>query len=187
MRASVLRPGRHLFVAGVLLAASAFGCTPYRPPGGWLEAPVPAQAEVYGAWIRLRFDGHRPDVDGELLAVESDSVYVLGMDSVVDAVGLGAVEKAELYVYDPDLTGGQVWSLLGMLGTLSNGYYSSFTLPLWSIAGGIGFSSDRRAAAPRVGKRSKWAEARPYARFPQGLPPGLPRHLAPRTLGKKGG
>jgi len=187
MRASGGRPGRPLravpaapLVAGALLAAALAGCAPYRPPEGWLEAPAPSQKDVYGAWIRLRFPEDEPDVDGELLAAGDDSVWVLRRDGRVEAVALAGIEKAELYAYDPDLTGGNVWATLGILGTASNGYYSSFTMPLWSLAAGIGLGSDRRAAAPSARERGEWEKVRKYARFPQGLPPGLPRTLPTR-------
>lgn len=187
MRASIVRRGGGILLAGALLAAATPGCVPYRPPAGWLEAPGAAQSNVYGSWIRLRFDADRPDVDGELLAVEPDSVYVLGMDGIVSAVGLGDVDRADLYAYDPALGGANAWVGLGMLGTLSNGYFSAFTLPLWSLVGGIALGADRRAAAPKVGKPPEWEAVRRYARFPQGLPPGLPRRLPPRSLAKQGG
>lgn len=174
--------------AATALAWAAPGCAPYRPPEGWLAPPDRARADVYGAWIRLRFPHDEPDVDGEFLALGADSVWVLDRDGGVEGVALDRVEKADLYAYDPDLAGGQAWALLGLLGTASNGYYSTFTIPLWSLAAGIGLGSDRRAAAPAVRKRSAWEEARRWARFPQGLPPNLPRTMATRIpVEAKGG
>ncbi|HKK07264.1 MAG TPA: hypothetical protein VKA44_00115, partial [Gemmatimonadota bacterium] len=136
-----------------------------------------------GGWARVRRVGALPDVQGELLAVGSDSLWVLDESGAVTAVGLGGVRRVEVYAYAPRTGGAAAWVLLGSLATISNGYYSVFTTPLWGLTGGIATNADRGAATPAADHGGGWEKIRRFARFPQGLPADLPRTLPPRTPG----
>jgi len=61
---------------------------------------------------------------------------------------------------------------MGALSTLSNGYLLVFTAPLWMIGGTIAAHSQYHAPIVKT-PNEEWERVRPYARFPQGLPPGF--------------
>jgi hypothetical protein len=122
-------------------------------------------------------------VEGELIALDEGRVWVL------EDGGLAEVPRSEITrmkVRRHEMTGrrGRTWSLIGAIVTggamtiacasVSEG--CGAVLPVmavpWLAAGLLGGPSlDRSAHASFSGQRLE--EARPYARFPQGLPPGF--------------
>jgi hypothetical protein len=147
------------------------GCFHTTAPKGWLPTAVEAQREAYGGWIKLEFSVGvgRNTVYGELIAATSDSVHVLTSDSLV-VVPTVSVIAGTLTAYDAQYGAVRLWAILGGLSTLSHGFVLVLTAPVWAIAGSMATAS--ASNAPRV-EYTNPSVLRMYARFPQGLPPGL--------------
>lgn len=65
-----------------------------------------------------------------------------------------------------------VWMFTGMLSTITLGFWLLYTIPVWAITGGIATGSTSRE--PVVSYPGyPLSSFRLYARFPQGLPPGI--------------
>jgi hypothetical protein len=163
----------------LLLCTACFYTT---APEGWLPTPDVAQRQAYGGWIKVDYAGGAGSrtVDGELIAA-ADTVYVLTTDSLV-AIATGMITSATLTTYDARLDAMTTWSALGGVSALSHGWFLLLSLPMWVIVGTT--TSASVSKEPRV-ESVDAAVLRPYARFPQGLPPGLDRGtLRPKaTLG----
>jgi hypothetical protein len=69
-------------------------------------------------------------------------------------------------------SGYATWTALGVMSTFSHGVFLVLTAPVWAGVGAYATSVYTRA--PLVMTLSVEA-LRPYARFPQGIPPGLDR------------
>lgn len=145
-------------------------CFRTTAPEGWLSTPEVAQREAYGGWISAAYAPAQV-VEGELIAVTPESLYVLTADSLIP-LAMGAITSAALTTYDAQLRTLEMWTLLGSASTLSHGVGLVLTLPLWVIAGSSVTASASKS--PRVRSLDP-ADLRPYARFPQGLPPALDR------------
>jgi hypothetical protein len=181
MRAT--RVCRAAWGAAVLLAA----CVSNPAPNGWLPPAGVATRDAYGGWIvadtakddrRGRDAGGSParvPVAGELIAVDPDTVFVMSGEWLV-GLPKGQVRRATLFAYDPQWGQLAAWGVVGTLSTISNGLGLILTAPLWIITSTSAASS--RSRAPRVelaDRGDRWEKLRLYARFPQGMPPGLDR------------
>jgi hypothetical protein len=159
------------WIVGSLIATLSSGCTLNAAPPKWL--PTASETAVYGGWIRLEVqsEGGGAPVEGELLALNADSVWVL---TAVEtrAVPRARVRKGSLTAYDPEAGHLATWTLLGTLGTASHGVISAITAPLWVLTGSLATASQARSARLERPPRD-WADLARYARFPQGPPPGL--------------
>jgi hypothetical protein len=157
--------------ASLLLLCTA--CFYTTAPEGWLPTPAVAQQQAYGGWIKVDYaegNGSRT-VEGELIAAAPDSLYVLTTDSLV-SLATGTITSATLTAYDSRFGATMTWGILGAVSTLSHGWFLILSLPMWVIAGTT--TSASASKGPRV-QAVDGALLRPYARFPQGLPPGLDR------------
>ena len=162
-------------VAPILLAALVAGCASSNAPPAFLPNASEAQWNPRGGWITVRYGAADPgeELDGELLAVEEDSLYVLTNGGPRSAP-ITQVRRAELWRYGSEYGGLAAWTVLGALSTASNGYYAGITLPLWILGGTISTAGQSRA--PRLTRPGdSWTRFRAFARFPQGLPPNLDR------------
>jgi hypothetical protein len=197
------------------------GCaTMGTPPRGWLQNPQ-ERSDGFGGWMAIAL---RPEVsgldlliEGELIAVGEDSLYLL-TGNALQAISWDDVRKAELRAYDSNAGALLSWAFVGLLTTPSHGVWLLISAPTWLITGIVttavesragrfshSFSYsrpssrahrddrhlERRASHGRrreqAPKPSQRVDARPvvqprpgqvfaaYARFPQGLPPGLDR------------
>jgi hypothetical protein len=160
------------FSAALLAAA----CQANPAPKQWLPTPDQAPAWTHGGWIDvvLRDSALRGAASfraGELLAVSPDSVWVLTEQG---AVGVAAADagRATVIGWDPETYLLTAWTLIGTVSTLSNGAFLLFTAPAWLIGGGLTTAAQSKRPVLRT-DRNAWLELRLYARFPQGLPPGL--------------
>jgi hypothetical protein len=162
-----------------LLAAALLACSQNPAPRGWLPPPRAAQSDPYGAWIVV-WSPAWGEWAGEFLAVERDTVFLLTPDSVVRAVPIDSIREAELAFYDAQWGGLSLWTGVGSVATISNGAFLVITLPMWLIGGSAATGGQSRAPLRRVRQPGEWDGVRMFARFPTGLPPGLPRRLLPR-------
>jgi hypothetical protein len=169
-------PGRLRPLVAALGAGPVVACAVHTAPLGFLPTPQEAQSSAHGGWIELTLSGDQEErlVEGELLAVTADSVWVLGV-----AGGAGGVVVPTADVVRGRLTAyrwpsGQVtgWTVLGSFSTISNGLFLVFTAPAWIITGSLAGGAESRAAMRQV-PPLEWATLAQFARFPQGISPGL--------------
>jgi len=171
MSVSSRRRGVQLIVLVVASAATA-GCYRSPAPEGWLPRPEGVPHQAFGSWIRLQDRPGRPSIvyEGELIAVDADSVHVL-FDRLV-SLPRPSFCCVTVTAFRMDYSPLLAWGLLGTLSTLSHGFVLILSAPIWAITA----TSAAAAAsyAPRVVSTDP-AVLRGYARFPQGIPPGLDR------------
>lgn len=169
--------------AAVLLAA----CVSNPAPSGWLPPAEIVAREAYGGWIvaDTARDPQRgwyatgasssAGVEGELIAVDPDTVFVMSR-TVLVALPKEAVRDATLFAYDAQVGSLAGWAVLGTLSTVSNGVGLVLTAPLWIIVSSGAMASRSRAPMVELAEQGdRWAGLRLYARFPQGMLPGLDR------------
>lgn len=158
-----------------LALALVAACATNSAPKGFLPSPEEATASAYGGWIELTSGEGRNErrVEGELLAVTADSVWVLTDSGGALVVHTASVRKGKLTAYRSNAGKVASWTFLGVLSTASNGLLLILTAPLWIITGTVAASGESIAPERRTPPMS-WPELALFARFPQGLPPGLP-------------
>lgn len=171
-------------VTAALVAAACCagsGCASHTAPDGFLPIPEEAPRHAFGGWIDLEVGtgAARERVAGELIAVSEDTVWVLGDDGL-RAVGTAAVVDGRLVGYDSQYARVVGATTLGSLSTIANGFALIFTFPMWLIVGSAAARGQSRAPIVDA-PPPRWSALAPWARFPQGLPPGLdPGTLEPR-------
>ncbi|HXF96506.1 MAG TPA: hypothetical protein VNI61_10450 [Gemmatimonadales bacterium] len=174
-------PRAERWAGSLALLGLAAACATNSAPPGFLPTPAQAETSAYGGWIELRTgneDGSRR-VEGELLAVSTDSVWILTEQGVV-ALATAAVREGKLTAYRSGTGAVASWTALGTLSTISNGWFLVFTAPAWIITGVIAGHSESYAAQPSL-DRFGWAGLAVFARFPPGLPRDVPlQSLRPR-------
>lgn len=163
----------------LLCVALAAGCATSSAPRGFLRPPLEAQRSAYGGWIeialvrepRARTEG---TLSGELIAVGDDSIFVLGAAGL-RAVAVPQIARARLMAYDAQYGALASWTLLGVLSTASHGVGLILTAPMWIVLGTTATSAQSHAPLHVVTRPADLPSLRPFARFPQGLPPALDR------------
>lgn len=162
-------PPRAVVALLVLLGA----CATNSAPTGFLPPPREAGSAGYGGWIEVtyRSEGQGRRVAGELIAVDGDSIWVLGPAERL-AVGAGSVLEARVTGYASGAGDVMGYTLLGVLSTASNGLLSIFTAPLWLIVGSAAAEAQSRVPLASVPPMT-WSQLALFARFPQGLPSGI--------------
>lgn len=169
----------HLPLLSALLLA---GCAHNTAPADFLPSPQEARREGYGGWLELTVrEGPKRTrgVAGELLAVSEDTLLLLG-DSGVTAISTATVRKGRLTGYRSSAGLVGSFAALGTLATVSNGYFLVFTAPMWIIGGTIAAGTESTTPVIEV-PPPRWQALAAWARFPQGIPPGLD----PGTLTRK--
>ena len=158
-----------------LVGAFATGCAGNTAPSGFLPTPIEAQSESYGGWLELQLTtdsaGRPLRRDGELLAVTADSVWLLTARGAM-VIPTAAVRGGQLTGYLSAASYVPQWTALGVVSTLSNGLLLGITAPLWIITGSISGSNDSHVPLREVPK-VPWTSLAEFARFPQGMPPGM--------------
>lgn len=169
---------RSALLAPAIGAMLATACAGNSAPAGFLPMPVAAQTTAFGGWIELELvadsaaKGQRGErVEGELLAVTPDSVWVL-TDEGGRAIATASVREGQLTGYRAQVGSITGWTALGVVSTISNGVGLIITAPLWVLTGTIAGSGESRAPVSRV-PTSSWTDLARFARFPQGLPAGV--------------
>jgi hypothetical protein len=169
-------------MALVLASWMGVACAGHSAPDGFLPNKVEAQNQAFGGWVDLTFLSEQADrnLAGELIAVTEDSLWVMD-GSMVVAVPVTSVASGELAGYDSE--SGQVGGAvaLGVISTISNGFFLVFTAPMWLIGGSMAANSQGKVGLDDL-PPMRWADLAKFARFPQGIPASLDlRHLRPRT------
>ncbi len=179
---------RSLVAGGLALVFAA--CVANPAPSGWLAPAGDAQRDPYGGWIQLDV---RPAaaadtstrVEGELIAVHPDSIFVLTPDGVFHAFARSDVVFARVAFFSASWGLLALWSTLGTLGTISHGYYLALSAPAWLIAGSIATAGYSRSPLAQAAsdEEDRWRALSHYARFPAGLPVDIERGaLKPKVV-----
>jgi len=151
-------------MATALLAAACAGCATFAEapaPRGWLSPAGPGGpgADGYGAWVVIRGGSHgEGELAGELIVCRLDSLWVL-TESGLRSRAMDRVRSVRVYK-----------------GVSQDGYVvSEDVVPVREAS--ITRPNDSSVA------RDREADLRPWARFPQGWPPGLdPTSLRPKPV-----
>jgi hypothetical protein len=158
------------------LAAIMAACAGTSAPTGWLSPATETQREAFGAWIQITFQqaANRENIDGELIAVEGDIVYIL-VENTLKSAQVAQIKQARLTIYNSQPSLLALWTLVGTLSTISHGIGLVISAPIWIICGTM--TTSLESYAPRaIYPQKSWDELRKFARFPQGLPPDLDNH-----------
>lgn len=173
-----------LTLAGVVCALLS-GCAANTAPRGWLPEAESAQTEAFGAWTEIKYMDSasvKPrDVDGELIAVDNDSLYLLDLAGV-RAYPLSGIPRGKVTLYESGASALGYWTLLGTLSTASHGFVLIISAPLWMLTGIVATANASYVSQFDFPDNS-WTTLRRYARFPQGLPQPVDRSaLKPRFI-----
>jgi hypothetical protein len=162
-----------LFICAVGLLIA---CATIYAPEGRLPDTENAAEYVYGGWITIETEPDSQDREkewmqysGEFMAVDEFNVYVL-YDSLYQ-IPKRKISNSILELDEKNTTVYGLWVLVGTLATISNGYYSTITAPLWLLFGiptatGESFRDRYDVEYPT---EEYWESVRKFARFPQGI------------------
>lgn len=152
------------------LLALCGGCFRTSAPPDFLPTVQQATREAYGGWIRVD-DRNDRRIEGELLAATQDTLHVLSTSGWV-AMPVDQVRVATLTAYDLSIRPIAAWGVVGMVSTISHGFFLILTAPIWIITSSAAAASASRAPRIRTAEPVRLAS---FARFPQGLPPDIDR------------
>jgi hypothetical protein len=155
------------------------GCAITNVPHGLRPGAEEAGSWPFGGWISAETDSGY--VNGEFLAVDSLAIRVL-RDSTFWIVSRTRISHATIVFYDANEGDAALWTLGGIIGSISHGYYLVFTAPMWLLGGTI-TTSELSYEPIFVYPDETWEELAKYSRFPQGLPRGATAEL---LRGQKG-
>ena len=154
----------------VVLCFLMTNCATTNAPSDWLSEPEQIASNGYGGWVDIK--ARESHIAGELIAISTDTVFVA--DREFHAVCSKDILSARLVTYDASSMA--VYVILGTLLTISNGGFLIITAPMWLIGGSIAAAS--RSYDPIIDYPEKsLANFKPFARYPQGLPPDLDRGM----------
>jgi hypothetical protein len=162
-----------VIVAGLL----ASGCASTSAPDAWQSTAQTMQREAYGGWVGVRFtapagSGLTSMVQGELIAADDDSLWVLPLNGRLQPVSRATTSRVKLTTFDANWGYLSTWATLGALSTISHGAGLALSFPVWTIGGSV--AAGNQSFAP-IFKDPDTALLRRYARYPQGLPPDVSR------------
>lgn len=172
-----------IILCGLVLPVLLLGCTSVKAPVGSVPKRKQLQVDAYGGWLTLSLaDSTSKSISGELIAVSSDSVYILTNTSTISC-SIKEILSARLIFFNNQSDAFSGWTLGGSLLTISNGVYSVFSLPLMLIAG-ISTSAGEAKRVNYIDYPDKpWSDLTKFARFPQGLSDNIDlTTLRPRSI-----
>jgi hypothetical protein len=173
-----LRANRaYLWITAFIPAMLISGCAGSSAPSGWLSKPSDLQGTAFGCWISVKLNnkGAAKIFDGEFIAIDGDSIYILPEDGDLEAVYLKSVSSAKLTRYYAGTGELVAWTIGGTVSTISHGFIAAISAPSWVIWGTI--TTVAQSYQPQLNYPAKdWEQLKINARFPQGLSPELPRY-----------
>jgi hypothetical protein len=153
----------------MLLSLACFGCASTNEPSRWLPASEDLPSDVYGGWISVESDGE--NLAGELIAISGDTVFLA--DTLLRTIPIAHMLSARLVSYEVGYGMG-AGAFFGSVSTASNGWFLMLTFPMWLIGGSIAGVS--RTFDPIIDYPNTRLDGFiPFARYPQGIPPGIDR------------
>jgi hypothetical protein len=167
---------RVIGILASIMSLFAAGCAVTHEPDDWLASPEAMQTDTHGGWIDLKYrsaPNKKTALGGELIAIGTDSIYVA--NETFHSVAISSINSAQLVAYESNAGAMGFMVFAGALSSISNGWFFGITIPMWIIGGGI--TTSQRSYEPIVEYPGRsMSRFAPYARFPQGLPPGLDRN-----------
>ena len=160
------------------------GCSTAKIPAGYRFNPRDVKKEITGSWIEINAFQTQvlsPDIklSGELIAIQSDTVYIL-TETQLKSVTFNKIFEATLYIYNNQAgkyavaTGSLYFpDILAAIANNMSGFLA-IGVP-WILAGSIitlsiGNNDSNLLIYPG---RNQIEDFKKFARFPQGLPPGI--------------
>ncbi len=176
MRSRSARATRDAVLLALAVTLGACASTP--APRGWLPDARQSQRDAHGAWVNVEYSDWTQNVHavwGELIASHDDSLFVATLQGL-RGVAWTDVTRGVIVTYDPRADAATGWAMMGVLGSLTNGWFFVFTGPAWMIIGASTTHSLVRDATIKVPQKEPDMDSiAMYARFPQGLPEGVDR------------
>jgi hypothetical protein len=150
------------------------------------------KALARGAWL---------EVEGELLAATPAMLYVRVERLSVDddtleestrpirrsagkigkpgsrRIPAGDIARVRLEKYRTSKLGLGIWGSLGALSSFSHGFFAVASLPVWLLTDGVTSAVESRHAFQDIDAGVGLEALAPWARFPQGVVPGLDEGL----------
>lgn len=164
-----------------LLALSA--CSTIKAPKGQVPRRQDLVNDAFGGWMLLTLTSQQK-VEGELLALTADSIHIINQTRFSFAKTEIVSGRLIMYITDTQRFGR--WATAGTFGSITNGWFLIFTMPIWIITGIATKSSEANRINYLDYPPTDWNYLNRYARFPQGFPAGLNRsEVMPRPLEKK--
>jgi hypothetical protein len=176
-----MKSTKYLWVVFMIFMVS---CASVRAPHGSVPSREKVKTDAFGGWIGVT-DSSKVLIQGELIAMSADSVYLLNKDGF-RGVAKSAIVSARLIIYNTSEGGYALWTFVGTLFTLTNGTFAVLTLPAMLISGIASTSTEAKRINYVDYPANNWKLLGRYARFPQGLPSDVePSLLTPRARGKR--
>lgn len=155
----------------VISILALFGsCRTVSAPKGSVPNRVGIATDAFGGWMFTKA-GQR-SFEGEFIAVGNDSLYIL-TSGKTQSISLPTVDTARIILYNTNTSGYALWTSLLSIGTLSNGAFATFTLPVSLVTGILITNAESKRINYFDYPNNSWEELKKYARFPQGLPKGI--------------
>jgi hypothetical protein len=160
-------------LVAVIAAAALLG------PVGCVHNPDPRELTLdqvvssgLGGWIVVHTT--QGDLRGELIAMTPADLTMLARtpEPRLTTVPRVEVTRAELYPYHSEAGAFGMWGAIGALSTISHGFGLILSAPVWLLTTAISGRIESGHANVSY-PDDDWANLRPWARFPQGLPPDV--------------
>lgn len=164
----------------VLIIALFANCSVVSAPQGTVPSRKELQTDAFGAWFSGKQGTQKILVQGELVAIDGDSLFILMRDTL-RAMLTSDFDTARIIVYNTEAKTYGIWTGILTGVSLLTGYYAALTLPLSLGIGITTYLDEKNRIHSFDHPPHGWPEISKYARFPQGMPPGLDK----RTLRSK--
>jgi hypothetical protein len=158
-------------LAGLALAGIVAGCASSPIPQARLPSEEDAITAGFGSYIQV-IDAGGAAHDGELIEVQPGRLSIFD-GGHIEVLARPQVASALVVVHQTHQSAYAVWTVLGTLSTITHGFFLVLSAPVWIATGVTTSISESRRARLTYPDPARWEDLRPYARFPQGLPPGI--------------
>jgi hypothetical protein len=174
-----------ILIAGIISLILS-GCAASRVPSEYRFGPKSLRKQISGNWMDIKF--HSGDItnplkslSGELIAIQSDSIFILASNGLA-VVHLSAIDETVLYMYNNQAGGLAV--LTGLLYmpniiaalVMEEPGFLIIGVPLVLTGSTLAIvESSNHSNLLKYPYSNKLEELKKFARYPQGLPPGIDR------------
>jgi hypothetical protein len=166
------RAARPLAVAVALACACvAAGCASDPIPQSQRPTAEEAITSGFGSFVYVVDSSGQPHA-GELIDVLPDRLSIFN-GHWIEMLPRARVSNAMVLVHRTHEGYYVLWTVLGTLSTVTHGVFLIISVPIWVSTGIATAISEQRRARLEYPDPARWEDLRPYARFPQGLPPGI--------------
>ncbi len=159
------------FWIGLFIVVISFGCTPAK----YLPTTKNMPTNPYGSYIKVIVKNSTDQtfwIKGELIAVMPNEVviYDIHQQKIISAKK-EEINHFEILFARPK---NYAWAptVLIIISITTHGYFSTFSTPANLLAGALIANWGYRHTSTNS-RRITYAELKNFARFPQGIPPGI--------------